>query len=130
MVADALDDGGGARVAHTETFAGDATNEGRTGRRAVQRHVADDDVLLGDERGLAIRVADDDPARQPLGEVVVGVTLESQRDATGHERAEALAGGASEAGIDRAVGQPLTTPLPGERGAEQRADGAVHVADR
>ena len=50
------------------------------------------------------------PARQALADVVVGVALEAQRDAAGHERAEALAGRAAEVDVDRAVGQALAAP--------------------
>ncbi len=32
--------------------------------------------------------------------------------------------------MDGVVGQAVAAPLPRELGAEQRADGAVHVADR
>ena len=130
MVADAFDDRGGTGVAHAEALAGDAADERLARRRAVERDVADDDVVLGDERRVTIGMADDDPARQALGEVVVGVALEPQRDAARHEGGEALARGTAEVHVDRAVGQAVATPLPGERGAEQRADGAVHVADR
>ena len=50
VVADALDDGVGAAVAHGEALAGDAAEEGLAAGRAVERDVADDDVVLGHER--------------------------------------------------------------------------------
>src|SRR5919202_6540377 len=52
VVADALDDGVGARVAHREALARQAAEEGAPVRRAVQDGVADDHVLLGHERRL------------------------------------------------------------------------------
>ena len=52
--------------------------------------------------------AHDEPAaRQALADVVVGVAVEPQRDALGHEGAEALAGRAGERDLDRVVGQPV-----------------------
>ena len=48
---------------------------------AVERDVADDDVLLGGEAGVLRRVDDDAPARQPFAEIVVGVAFERNGDA-------------------------------------------------
>src|SRR3954452_12890004 len=50
MVADPLDEGVGARVAHREALAGAAAEERASGRRAVEHRVADDHVVLGRER--------------------------------------------------------------------------------
>ena len=50
VVADALDDRGGARVAHAEALADDAAEEDLAAGRAVPDHVAGDDLVLGDER--------------------------------------------------------------------------------
>ena len=105
MVADALDHCGGTRVAHAEALADEAAEEDLATGGAVADHVAGDRVLLGGELGAAIGSNDDTPAGQALGDVVVGVTLEPQRDPGRHERAEALAGRAAEVDVDRAVGQ-------------------------
>ncbi len=48
VVADALDDGVRARVAHREPLADHAAKEGLAAGRAEQDHVARDDVVLGD----------------------------------------------------------------------------------
>ena len=50
VIADALDDGARAAVAHGEPLAGDTAHERVAAGCAVERHVADDDVLFGDER--------------------------------------------------------------------------------
>ena len=50
VVADALDDRGRAGVAHAEPLADDAAEVRLARRRAVERDVAGDDVVLGDER--------------------------------------------------------------------------------
>ena len=49
VVAHAFHHGGGAGVAHGEPLAGLPAHEQRAGGGPVQRHVADDDVLLGHE---------------------------------------------------------------------------------
>ena len=50
VVADALDDGGGARVAHAEPLPDQAAQEHLAGGGAVEDDVAGDDVVLGRER--------------------------------------------------------------------------------
>ena len=49
MVADAFDHRDGAGVAHREALADHAADERFAAGRAVQDHVAGDDLLLGDE---------------------------------------------------------------------------------
>ncbi|GMA85060.1 hypothetical protein GCM10025868_03100 [Angustibacter aerolatus] len=129
MVAHALDDRGGAGVAHAEPLPRQAAHEHAAGGGAVRDHVAGDHVLLGDEGALVLRADDEPAAGQPLAEVVVGVAEQPQRDAARHEGPERLAGRAGERDVDRALGQPLRVPL-GHLVAEHRADGAVHVAHR
>ena len=47
VIADGFDDGVHAAVAHAEALAGHAADVGFAAGRAVERDVADDDVLLG-----------------------------------------------------------------------------------
>ena len=91
VIADAFDDRLRAAVAHGEPLAGDAAHERLAARRAVERDVADDDVLFGDERRGARRTHDDAAARESLADEVVGLALERQRDPARKKRAEALA---------------------------------------
>ena len=81
VVADAFDHRGRAGVAHAEALADDAADEHVAAGRAVEDHVAGDDVLLGDELRGARRPQHERAAREPLAEVVVGVAFEPQRDA-------------------------------------------------
>ncbi len=92
MITDAFDDRRRAGVAHAEPLADDAADEALAARRAVEDHIAGDDVLFGDEIGMAVprRSHHDPSARQALGEVVVGIALEAQRDALRYERTERL----------------------------------------
>ena len=93
---DGLDDRIDATVAHSETFACHTAYENLAARRTVERDVADDHVLLGRECSRPIWEDGQTPAREAFTEVVVSITLESERHATRQERAEALPGGAFE----------------------------------
>src|SRR5262249_50920916 len=105
VVADTLDDRVDPAVAHAEPLAGHAAHAGLATRRAVEGDVADDDVLLGDERALLRREDDERAAREPLAPVVVGVALEGEADTARDESAEALPGRAGEVNLDRVVGE-------------------------
>src|SRR5262245_23080073 len=130
VVADTLDHGLGAAVAHREALARGALEVGLAGGGAVERDVAGDDVL-GRVEGRAARYRDDDlRAGEALAAVVIGVALDPQRDPARAEGAEALARRAAEAQVDRVLGQ-TPRPAPARNlGAEDRADGAVGVPDR
>src|SRR4051812_12631603 len=88
MVADLLDDGDRARVAHAEALARDAAEERLALRRAVQRDVADDDVLLGAVRRALRRPHGERAARQTLAAVVVRVAEQRERHARREPAAE------------------------------------------
>ena len=132
VVADALDDGVRAGVAHGEALARQAAEERPAGGGAVQHGVADDHVLLGAESapsraGAPTTIA----ARQALAGVVVGLAAQRER----HARAPARR---------RSSGRPspmnATSIVPSGRPSapwrraisprEEAADGAVDVADR
>ena len=130
VVADALHDRQRAAVADRKTLAGDASHVGLAAGRAIQAHVADDDVLVRRERGLPRREHDELAARQPLAPVVVRIPLEAERDAARHERAEALARRAGEVHANRVVRQTLAAVPPRDLRPQHRAHGPMLVADR
>ena len=66
VVADALDDGQRAGVAHAEPLADDAAHEDLAGRGPVEDHVARDDVLLGLERRRRVGRSVSRPPERPL----------------------------------------------------------------
>src|ERR1700722_9483567 len=105
MVADRFDDGVYAAVADTKSFTGHAADVHLAGRGAVERDVADDNVLFRHERGALGRVNYDLATAEPFAYVVVGVTLEGECHALGHERAKTLAGAAFEMQFDGVLGQ-------------------------
>ena len=82
-------------VADTEALAHLAPDEGRARRRPVEHDVAGDDLLLSPKRGGLGGTHDEDPAREALAEVVVGVAGESHRHAPGQKGPEALPGRAA-----------------------------------
>ena len=89
VVADALDDGARARVADGEALAGEAAEERPAGGRAVEDGVADDHVLLGDERRVLGRPDGEHAAGEALADVVVRVADERQLDPGREPGAEA-----------------------------------------
>mmetsp|Transcript_19585 Transcript_19585/g.63107 ORF Transcript_19585/g.63107 Transcript_19585/m.63107 type:complete len:667 (+) Transcript_19585:756-2756(+) len=133
MVADALDDGDRARVAHAEALARDAAEEDRAARGAVARHVADDDVLLGDEallEQLGAGVDDDLAAGEALAAAVVRVALHLEPDPLGEREAKRLSRVPAQQHVDGAVGQAGAAVPLGDLVGEDGADGAVQVVER
>src|SRR5215471_222740 len=112
VIADALDDGYCAAVANCEPLARDSPDVGFAARRAVQRDVADDDVLFGRERRRPRRHDDKLSAGQSLAKVVVSVAFQRQRDAPRYERTEALPSRSREANPYRVVRQAPATTQP------------------
>ena len=130
VVADALDDGARARVADREALAREAAEERPARGRAVEHGVADDDVLLGHERGVVGRAHGEHAAGEALARVVVGVADQRQLDARRQPGAERLPGRAAQREADRLRRQPLGPVDLRDRAREQPADRAVDVADR
>ena len=130
VIAHAFDDGRRAAIAHREPLAGEAIDEDFARRRAVEQRIADDDVFLGIEGRARRRLHDDPAAGEALAQVVVGVADELQRHALGEEGPETLAGRAAESQLESAVGQSLAAVVLHDAVAEDRAHGAVDVANR
>ncbi len=101
VIADAFHHRRGAGIAHREAFARAAVEERFAGGRSVEHHVADQDILLRQEGGIARRIDDDLAAGQALAHVIVGVAFQFQRDARRQKRSEALPGRAGEAEVNR-----------------------------
>ena len=131
VVADALDDGERARVAHREALAREPAEERAARRRAVEHGVADDHVLLGGEGRVLGRAHGEHAAGEALAGVVVGVAdrASARRPARARRR---TTGPAEPRSVKRIVsgGQALGAVRLRDRAREQAADGAVDVADR
>src|SRR5690606_41023357 len=89
MIPDGLDDRVDAAVTNAAAFAGHARDVRLSARRAVERDVADDDVLPRVEPRSRRRVDDELAARKALTDVVVRIALELERHAARNERTEA-----------------------------------------
>ena len=100
VVADTLDDGARAGVAHGEALTGDAAEEGVAVGRTVEHGVADDHVLLGDVCRVGGRAHDERAAGKTLARVIVRLARKRERDALREPAAEALPGGAEEVDLD------------------------------
>ena len=79
---------GRAGIAHAEAFARNTGNEGAAACCAVERDIADDDVLSRLKRAGPIRKNDQPAAGKPLSEIVVAVALERKRHALRQKRTE------------------------------------------
>src|SRR5262249_5121737 len=130
VVADTLDHRRHAAVPHAEALAGEPAEKHLAAGGAVERHVADDDVVLGLEGRAAARIDDHPPAGEALAEVIVGVAFALDRHALRQPGTEALPGGPGELDADGLGGEALRTVAARHLGRQHRAHGPVHVADR
>src|SRR5579859_7887412 len=126
VLADALDDGGRARVPYGESLACLSCAEELAAGGAVEHRVPEQDRGAG----VVLRRAHDDPAAaHALADVVVRLADELELDASREEGAEALAGRALEPRAHasrRRAGAEAARHEPADPGA----DGAVVRADR
>src|SRR3546814_2789881 len=118
-----------ARVADRETLARLTRREQGARGRAIEDGVADDAVVLADERARHRRAHDDAAARQALADIVVGVAEHLQSDALAKKGAERLARSAAQAHLHMIVGEAFHPEARGDFGRQARADRAVRVAD-
>ena len=129
VVTRALDDRGGAGIAHREAFAGAAGREQLAAGGAVQAGVAEDRRVLRSEQAADGWLQHDAPAGHALADVVIGFATQVQVQAAGVERAEALAGAAGQAHVDGPRLHPGVAVGAGDAAGQARADAAVGVAD-
>src|SRR5262249_13603565 len=127
VVADALDDGERAGVAHAEAFAGAAGRVEFAAGRAVQARIADDDGRVLIVAGVLRRAHDDAAAGHALADAVVRLAVERDVQAARVPGAEALAGGAAQAQFDRCVRHALVAVAARDVAGQQSADRAVGV---
>ena len=100
-----------AAVAHAEALARHAAEIDFAGGRAVERDVADDDVLLGDEGRSRRRIDDDLAAGQALADVVVGIAFEREASCPcGMNAPKLWPAEPLNLQLDRVLGQALGAP--------------------
>ena len=110
----ALDHRVGAGIAHGEALARLAGGEQLARRGAVKHRVADDGVLVADQRRRCQRADDDDATRQSLADIVVGVAEHLQLHPLHGEGAERLTGGAAQTHGDVAGLEPSHAEAAGD----------------
>ena len=88
MVTTSFADRPGAAVADTEALARDAGKIGGSACRAIQCHVAGDDVLIPGKTGFFLRPDDDLSAGEALADIVVGIAIQAQRQSGWNESTE------------------------------------------
>src|SRR5262249_39634712 len=130
VVADRQDHGLQSAVADAEALADHAADVRLAARRAVEGHVADDDVVHRPEGRFARRRDDDFATREALADVIVSVALQHQRDALRYERAETLAGRALEMQLNRVLRETDRAEAARHLAAEHGANYAVDVANQ
>src|SRR5690606_19410373 len=84
----ALDDDIRARIANRQAFAGLACRAQRARGCAIKNGVANDAVVLADERARHGGAYDDAAAREALADIVIGIAEDFERDALAEESAE------------------------------------------
>mmetsp|Transcript_71799 Transcript_71799/g.198195 ORF Transcript_71799/g.198195 Transcript_71799/m.198195 type:complete len:281 (+) Transcript_71799:2077-2919(+) len=130
VVAGAFHDRPSAAIPHREALGAHAAHEGGTPRRAIQRNVADDHVLLRAESSghrLFRRVDCEQPTAEALAKVILGVPLQLQENTLPKKRSEGLAGCALELGMARCGCQRVTLGLE-HLVRERRPDRSLQVS--
>src|SRR3546814_7307991 len=94
-----------ARMADGEAFARLTGGEKLARRCPVQNGVADNGVLLAFQRAAHHGLNRDDPARQTLADIIIGVAEDFEPDALAQKRAQRLARTTAQADMDMPVSQ-------------------------
>src|SRR3546814_10787278 len=94
-----------ARIADGEAFARLTGGEKLARRCPVQNGVADNGVLLAFQRAAHHGLNRDDPARQTLADIIIGVAEDFEPDALAQKRAQRLARTTAQADMDMPVSQ-------------------------
>ena len=107
MIADAFDNCMRAAVANGKPFARQAAHVCFSARRAVERHIPDDDVVFRNETRARRRTDRQLAAGKTLAPIIIRVAFKGHRDAARQECAKALAGGTLEVNLDGSVRQSI-----------------------
>mmetsp|Transcript_51250 Transcript_51250/g.116717 ORF Transcript_51250/g.116717 Transcript_51250/m.116717 type:complete len:417 (-) Transcript_51250:3697-4947(-) len=129
VVADTLHDHPGPGVPDSETLGCNPAEESQAAGGSVHADVANNDVLLSVERGIARGIHDDCTSRQPLASIIVGITLELQHHTLSQESSHGIPAAALHPHVHQARWQRVSPPPLGELGGQQRAHSPVVVAD-
>ena len=129
MVAGALDDGHGPRVAHGETLADLPADVDFATGGAIKERVARNDACPRVKSASGWRNDDNAAAGEPLAQIVVGFTFENEVDARHEKGSERLACRPGELHVDFVIVQAGGTTALRHFTREESTDRAVCVAD-
>ena len=130
MVADSLDHRRRSRIADCKAFARNTVEERFPTGRAVESHVADQNIFFGSKMGSTRWVHDDSAAGKALSNVVVGFAFQRERDTVRQESPQALSRRPRELNSHGVVGQSRGAVAARDFATQQASDGAVYVAHR
>src|SRR5690606_30346732 len=130
VVADTFYHGVNAGIPYTETFAGLSSDVSLPARRAIEGHVANDDVFFRNKRCALIRIHNELSSGKSLSEVVVRLTHKPESDTGGYECAEAVSGRAGELDLSGIFRKSLRLVLFRYFVGQHCARSPVDIADR
>src|SRR5208337_2188119 len=129
VVANALDDCGGAGIAYRKPLTGHAVEVRLTAGGAVEADVANQDILLRSKFRGARRIENQFSAGKSFADIVVGLAFQRQRYPTDQKCAKALPGAPRETHANGILGQAWRTIAPRNLTAQHRSHSAVDVSD-
>ena len=94
MVAYALANSDSTRISDAETLARNTADERLARSSTVERHIADDNILISPESRTLRRSEYQLSARKSLSEIIIAVPDKLKREPLGDKRAEALSAAA------------------------------------
>src|SRR5208337_1380807 len=127
VVANALDDCGGAGIAYRKPLTGHAVEVRLTAGGAVEADVANQDILLRSKFRGARRIENQFSAGKSFADIVVGLSFQGQRYPTDQKCAKALPGAPRETHANGILGQAWRTIAPRNLTAQHRSHSAVDV---
>ena len=107
MIADALDDGDTARVAHAEAFAAAPVRKEASARGAVHDGVAEDGVFGWIKAAVLDRLDADLASGHAFADIVVGLADEGEPDPPAEEGGKGLSRAAGQGDVERTLGETV-----------------------
>src|ERR1700761_5360882 len=129
VVAYTFDDSGGARIAHGETLAGTAGGKEAARGGAIERDIAEQDVVRALTRSIALGAKHDLTPAEAFADKIVGQAFEDETHARNGEGAKGLTGDALQLNFDGRHWVAVMQPLQSELACNTGADGTVTGRD-
>ena len=131
MIATALGNRRRTGITNAEALTGDTIHIALAGRRTIEGDVADDDILTGAERTSLRWRHDELTAAQALTEAIIGITMETDREALRDKRTKGLTAATvcldHEGIIRQGIALRRHAVVIGDLGAEDGTEGTVRA---